>query len=140
MISLDLNHYTKTKKIMLTIKKFNEKVKSKLRLNKKNDHNQILVQSKAPVQNNNIAYPPNEFQMKVQLIYLILSDPMMFLRCCIMLIIMSGVVILMMSYCLQMTQNVLNIVEKVVIDGLKWGSLMGTWPTIYKLVLRVIGI
>lgn len=140
MISLELNHYTKTKKTMLTIKKFNEKVKSKLRLNKKNDHNQILVQSKAPVQNNNIAYPPNEFQMKVQLIYLILSDPMMFLRCCIMLIIMSGVVILMMSYCLQMTQNVLNIVEKVVIDGLKWGSLMGTWPTIYKLVLRVIGI
>lgn len=125
---------------MLTIKKLNEKVKSKLRLKKKYDHNQILVQSKAPVQNNSITYPPNEFQMKVQLIYLVLSDPMMFLRCCIMLIIMSGVVILMMSYCLQMTQNVLNIVEKVVIDGLKWGSLMGTWPTIYKLVLRVIGI
>lgn len=125
---------------MLTIKKFNEKVKSKLRPKKKNDHNQILVRSKAPVQNNNTPYPLNEFQMKVQLIYLILSDPMMFLRCCIMLIIISGLVILMMSYCLQMTQNVLNIVEKVVIDGLKWGSLMGTWPTIYKLVLRVIGI
>lgn len=70
--------------------------------------------------------PPANFQISAQLIYMILSDPMIFLRACIILVLMSGVVILVMRYLSEMV--------KVLMDTLKWGSVSGSGLNVMNLM------